>query len=101
MRTFKAIGWLVIVLSALVGGEAFAAKCSVSATGVAFGTYNRFSGAPNDSTGTVRITCDPFLFENISYDIRLSAGGAGSYTPRRMISGTDWLNYNLYTRAAR
>lgn len=80
-----------------------AATCSVSALPTAFGSYNPFSPSAVDSTGRVTVSCSlgGLLSLLVSYTIRLSAGGAGSYAPRRMSSGANTLNYNLYTSNAR
>jgi len=77
----------------------------VSATGVAFGAYNRLSMASADSTGTVTAQCTGggglLSAENVSYTIQLNAGSSGSFSPRMMASGANLLNYNLYTTSAR
>lgn len=74
--------------------------CTASATGVAFGTYNPFSGLNADDTGSVRISCmgGPGA---AAYSIQLSRGlyGAG-FGSRRMGSGGNRLNYDLYTDPA-
>lgn len=75
------------------------AACNVSATNVAFGTYNPFSGTALDSTGTVTVDCD--LLTLTPYTVSLSTGGSGTYTPRTMDSGGNKLQYNLYTDLTR
>lgn len=75
-------------------------ECSASASPVVFGVYDRLLGTPTQSTGTVTITClRPFGIgrRRVSYEIHLSTGGSGSYTPRTMFSANNTLNYNLYT----
>jgi spore coat protein U-like protein len=73
------------------------AECTISATAVSFGTYNVFSAAPLDSTGTVTFRCGN---EN-NITIYLNRGGAATFDPRRMLKGSEALNYNLYRDAAR
>lgn len=90
---------LAVALSGLSG--AAGAVCSVNATSVGFGSYNPLSSVHTDTTGTVTVTCSGLLNLLVSYEILLSRGGAGSYTPRRMSSGSNTLNYNLYTNIAR
>lgn len=94
----------LLILTALAAwGGAWAATCSTSATGVAFGSYDRLGALPLDSTGTVTVICNSLLglgLEAVNYQIRLSAGGSGSFTARRMSSGGNTLNYNLYTDSA-
>lgn len=77
------------------------AVCSVSATAVGFGNYDPLSSLNTDTTGTVTVTCSGLLSVLVSYEILLSRGGAGTYTPRRMASGSNTLNYNLYTNLVR
>lgn len=79
------------------------ANCSVSATTVAFGSYNPFSGTADDSTGNIQVTCSlgGLLSLLVAYEIKLSTGGSGSYAPRRTSSGANTLNYNLYINSAR
>lgn len=85
---------------ALLCGNANAA-CTTSATAVGFGSYNPLSVLNTDATGTVTVTCSGLAGLLIGYEILLSRGGAGSYTPRRMASGGNTLNYNLYTDITR
>lgn len=81
-----------------VGACAAHATCTVSTTGVAFGTYNQLSGSPLTSTGTVSVTCNRTGARDYAYTIALSTGGSGTYQPRRM-TGVSTLDYNLYTDA--
>jgi spore coat protein U-like protein len=90
----------VLVLGAYVGprvANAQSTTCSVSATAVAFGTYDPTSSTPLDSTGSVAVTCSA---SSASYTIALSAG-QGSFTSRELSSGAHLLAYNLYTDALR
>jgi spore coat protein U-like protein len=92
---------LLIAAACLVTGPLNAAVvCSVTATGVAFGTYNPFNSTALDSTGTITVTCITVLSTAETYTVKLSTGGAGSYT-RRMSSGGNTLQYNLYVDSAR
>jgi spore coat protein U-like protein len=68
----------------------------VSTTGLAFGAYAPFSSVPNDSNGSVRITCD----EVTSYSIAIAAGVSGSFD-RAMASETYRLSYNVFTEPNR
>jgi spore coat protein U-like protein len=76
-------------------------SCTVTATGVSFGTYNMLTAAPNDATGTVRVTCILLLDLAGSFTVDLSPGVSGSYTARTLRNGANSLTYNLYTDAAR
>lgn len=79
------------------------ATCTVSATTVAFGSYNPFNSSPSDSTGDIAVSCSVggLLSLLVGYDIKLSTGGSGGYAPRRMSSGVNTLSYNLYTSSGR
>ncbi|MFN3397663.1 MAG: spore coat U domain-containing protein [Sulfurimicrobium sp.] len=79
------------------------ASCTVSATGVAFGNYSFSNPAATDAAGNVQVSCSllGLISLLVSYDILLSPGGSGSYTPRKMTSGANELQYNLYTNAGR
>lgn len=79
------------------------ATCTVTASGVAFGSYTFTNPAPTDATGNIRVSCTlgGLISLNVNYDILLSTGGGGSYAPRKMTSGANQLQYNLYTDAGR
>ncbi len=72
------------------------ALCSVNNPSLVFGSFNTLTGSNNvDSTATITVNCDA----STSYNIALSPGGSGTYNPRRMASGGNHLEYNLYTSA--
>ncbi|NTV94804.1 MAG: spore coat protein U domain-containing protein [Thiobacillus sp.] len=76
-------------------------SCSVAVDSqVAFGTYNPLPGSAADAAGHFTVTCDLTLGLLGTYTVGLSKGGSGSYAPRKMSSGANTLNYNLYTDAA-
>jgi spore coat protein U-like protein len=88
-----ALAWLAL-------GRPASAACTVSVTaGVAFGGYDVFGTSPVDSAGQVRWTCDFLTFPAVR--ITLSRGGNTTFLPRRMSSGANRLDYNLYLDAAR
>ena len=93
------------MLAVFPAGPVFAGStCSVTATGVSFGTYDISLAAPTDSTGTVTVTCSyvpPGGATDINVQASLSTGISGSFSPRQMTSGPAQLNYNLYRDAAR
>ncbi len=85
-------------LGSLVAAMPALASCTISTTSVSFGSYNVFATSPTDSTGSVSYNC--FLsLGNIT--IFLNKGSASSFNPRRMLRGSEALNYNLYRDAAR
>jgi spore coat protein U-like protein len=96
---------LVVALAALfaAGPALGGATCSVTATGVSFGTYDISLATPTDSTGDITVTCSyvaPGAAITINYQASLSTGISGTYSPRQMASGPQRLNYNLFQDAA-
>lgn len=77
-------------------GAAHAAlSCTLSASGVAFGT---FSGAQVTTVGQITISCTGTGKQN--YTMTLSTGSSGAYSTRQMSNGANRLSYNLYSDAA-
>ncbi len=71
-----------------------------SASPVAFGAYDVFSGTPDDAIGSVTFRCSGPPGAVVTID--LSSGGSGTYSPRRMTrAGVETLDYNLYLDATR
>jgi spore coat protein U-like protein len=91
------IGAVALVLGLAAAAPAQAA-CTISTTAVTFGPYNVFAATPLDSTGTVTYRCTPI---GLLIRISLDRGGAPTFNPRRMLKGSEALNYNLYRDAAR
>ena len=75
------------------------AVCEVTATDLAFGTYAAQSGTPLQGTTLLRATCTPDLTYNIGLNEGTSPGA--TVNQRKMVSGTQSLNYQLYSDAAR
>jgi spore coat protein U-like protein len=73
--------------------------CSVSASGVAFGTYDPTVSTALVATGTVTVTCVGVLAVG-SANVTLSTGASNTFSARTLSSGTDTLAYNLYQNAA-
>jgi spore coat protein U-like protein len=96
---------LALILAALSVPCAHAAttvNCTVSAGGIAFGIYNPLSAVANASTGTLRITCNGSGTgsANVTVNVTLSTGLSGSYATRKMFSGVNTLNYNIFWSTA-
>ncbi len=74
------------------------ANCLVAANPLSFGTYAP-GGGDVDLNTTLSVRCT----KNTAYTVSLNAGSTsgGSLTQRLMGNGTDTLQYNLYTSAAR
>jgi spore coat protein U-like protein len=75
-----------------------AANCSFSTTSIAFGTYNVFSSAPVDSTGSVMYRCTG---NTAGVMITITTGQSLTFLPRQLAKGTERLAYNLFRDAAR
>ncbi|HYM36274.1 MAG TPA: spore coat protein U domain-containing protein, partial [Steroidobacteraceae bacterium] len=73
-----------------------AVTCTVSATAVAFGTYNPLNASPTVTTGTVTASCTLISGGNTSVNLvsSYSTGSSGTYAARTMKSGTNALSYN-------
>lgn len=82
------------VVLALLCSSAWAASCTLSTSGIAFGGYDPFLAQDLDSVANIAVACD----EPTSYSIALSTG-SGTYDQRVMTSGLHQLLYNLYTDA--
>lgn len=81
-------------LVAGVGAQA-AAVCTVSTSGVAFGSFNPLPGQSADTNGTISVTCTGMAGDSATYTITINQG-LGSFAARRMVSGANGLVYNLY-----
>ena len=93
---------IFLFLYLLLSVSIISASCIISTTPVNFGSYDVFSASPTDATGLITITCNetPSPYAPVSIGPSPNSGG---FNPRKMklTSGTDLLNYNLYTDAAR
>ena len=100
VRAHRMVKRAVFIVAGLILVTALPGRgpCSVTVTGVAFGTYNVFNAAPVASTGTISYSCG--FLENlfqIPIVIRINAGQSGSYGARTMRKGSESLSYNIYT----
>ena len=76
-------------------------SCTVTTTPVNFGAYAPLSGLNRDATGNVAMRCTTLAGLLIDYSIDLGMGSdSTSFSPRKMASGSNRLNYNLYTSGA-
>jgi spore coat protein U-like protein len=81
-----------------------AMNCTVTVSGVAFGTYDPVPTSPDDSTGTITVRCvhtGRGGADSTNYTVTLSTGGGLSYAPRKLSAGAATLNYNLFRDAGR
>ena len=77
-------------------------NCTASAGGIAFGIYNPLSAVANASTGTLQVTCNGSGNgkTKITLNVTLSSGLSGTYASRKMFSGVNTLNYNIFWSTA-
>ena len=75
------------------------AVCEVTSNDLAFGTYNPKASSPHQVSSLVRATCTP----GATYQVGLSAGTSPGATvnQRKMVSGSNTLNYQLYSDSGR
>ena len=85
----------------VIASHAHAATCSATTSGVTFPLYTPNQALPADSSGTVTINCSKGALDilplTVHYTVDLSRGGSSGFSPRAMKSGSNSLNYNLYT----
>jgi spore coat protein U-like protein len=93
--------FLCLVLAQLARA-ATTVNCTASTSGIAFGVYNPLSALADASTGTLKVTCNGSGTgsANVTLNVTLSAGLSGSYATRKMFSGVNALNYNIYWSTA-
>jgi spore coat protein U-like protein len=78
--------------------------CSAASSSVIFGVYDRLRGAPTDIDGSVTVTCRVSSGtgpSSVDFTIAMSTGAGGSYNPRVLNSGSNSLQFNLFTNPAR
>ncbi|MBS0399089.1 MAG: spore coat protein U domain-containing protein [Proteobacteria bacterium] len=82
--------------------QAVTVSCTTSVSSLAFGIYNPLSPSADTSTGSLSVTCTgqgPGS-KSVSVGVALSAGLSGSFATRRMFSGANTLDYNIYWSTA-
>jgi len=85
--------WTIALLVMMLGAPKAEAACTVTATAVAFGSYDVYAAGPTDSTGTIIYRCSAS-----DHDIRIaiSAGTSGTFANRTLKTGSENLLYNLF-----
>jgi spore coat protein U-like protein len=83
------------VSTSLATNATVTANCTVSTSVLAFGNVNTISGSNVDGTGGLSVTCTNGTTWTAAAGV---GGGSGaSFVARKMTSGANLLNYNLYT----
>jgi spore coat protein U-like protein len=77
-------------------------SCAASAGSLAFGVYNPLSAVANASTESLKITCNGSGTGSatVTLAVTLSTGLSGSYATRKMFSGANVIDYNIYWSTA-
>lgn len=85
--------YLILLACVLAVGvpAAWSASCSVSTSGLNFGTYDVFSTLNDDVTATITVSCT----KNKPYSISLSSG-SGTFGSRTLTGALGALSYNLF-----
>lgn len=96
---------IAMILACSFMGRALAAVvfvCSVSATGINFGLYNPLNVAATTAAGSWSVNCTASGtgVGVVSGTLSLSTGSSGTYSSRRLTSGPNTLNYNIYSSTA-
>src|SRR5579872_4074708 len=76
------------------------AECTVSTVSITFGAYDPVvtnAATPLDSTGTVNVYCTTGTLATVSLDL----GSHFTGTTRRMLSGANFMTYEIYKDAGR
>ncbi len=75
-------------------------SCQVSASNLAFGTYNVNSTSATTGTSTITVNCTKGTTFTVAIDAGSNAGGASNFSARQMTDGAttpNYLAYQLYT----
>jgi spore coat protein U-like protein len=85
--------------STLSISAAITANCTVSTSAVAFGNVNTLSGSAVDASGSIIVTCT----NGTAWSAAAGPGGGSGSTvaARAMTSGSNLLNYSLYSDSGR
>ncbi|CAN5417565.1 hypothetical protein BH10PSE17_BH10PSE17_13460 [soil metagenome] len=78
-----------------------AQSCAVGASQTAFGYYSPSNPIDTDTIGNVNVTCTALVSLLVSYSIKFGQGTYGTFTQRQLGSGTQRMNYQLYTNLSR
>lgn len=91
---------LLTACLAFLAGNAHGA-CTVTTSGINFGTYDALSSTALDMNGQITISCTNFL--QLVYTGIGRSSQSGAFNPRQMklTTGSDLMNYNVYTDATR
>jgi spore coat protein U-like protein len=93
-----------MVLCAFCAAPALASGCTLAggaptltATDIHFAAYSASDSLPDEANGNLKIQCPLGIGLLPSFEIALSAGVGGIFSPRQMAMGASSLSYNIYT----
>jgi len=96
--------WLILVLALTFAPSAQAicvlCSCNVEPDSMAFGAFAPLDNAPLNGASNIKVTCSGIAALD-AVTLRLNGGVNGTVAQRRMKSGANLLDYNLYRDAAR
>jgi spore coat protein U-like protein len=69
--------------------------CTINAGTLMFGAYDPFDPTPTESVANLTVTCHRQSANNFVF-VTISGGGANSFNPRQMRSGSKVLAYNVF-----
>lgn len=92
--------WIALIVATSFCPSLRAASCSITAAGLAFGSYDPTSAADVTGIGSGIVDCSyvglgDYLF-GFTVTISLSQGSSGTYATRTLKQGMQSLGYNLY-----
>ena len=98
--------WLLAALACVLcgAGKVHAAVCAVTTVSLNFGDYDPSVTGPDDSVGSVTVTCRyvPKGATQVNYRVTISNGLNGtSPTTRQMGAGSARMGYNVFADPAR
>jgi len=101
-RALRMLGSCVACFFAVPAFAVVTVNCTVSASSLAFGLYNPMNTVATTSAGNLLITCSGSGSGSVSVTtaVTFSTGLSGTYATRKMFSGGNALNYNIYWSTA-
>jgi spore coat protein U-like protein len=93
---------MAVALFPLFSPETVSALCTVSTAPADFGSYNVLLPSANDIVTSITVECN----DTPPPDVTISIGpspNSGGFDPRqmRLVSGSEFIDYNLYTDSGR
>lgn len=99
----RSLAALILALGSIVGETEAQVSCSYAVSPILdFGTISGLPTPQIDMTATISVTCSSLLSVNHRVCLSIPPGSGGvSIADRRMVTGGNFVQYQLYTNAAR